>query len=80
MRKEEYNGERDILMVPCTISKSNNDHKKQAFIWRTTNADKGSCGSNPAHYTLEIITDTKLRDYFNLQNGDEVTITLLHSQ
>lgn len=76
MRMDEYGGQRDILMMPCILV-LNSGKKKQCFIWRTTNADKGKESSNKDHYLLELITDTKLRDPpFSLKDGDSVQVIL----
>ena len=68
MDKTEYGGARHILMLPCLF------RGLPAFIWRTERTENGFFGHEEKKL-LEILANTKLRDRFNLTNGDEVTIS-----
>lgn len=65
----EYGGERDILLVPCTLR---NLRAQPAFLWTTTTAAKGR--EDP--WVVEIIAAVGLRAAFGLKDGDEVEIVL----
>ena len=65
--QEEYGGARDILMHPCILASLKN-HK--AFIWATINAARELQGP----WVVEIVTDVKLRDVYQLFDGDWVEI------
>ena len=68
--REEYGGERDILLVPCTLR---NLRAQPAFLWTTTTAANGR--EDP--WVVEIIAPVGLRETFRLRDGDEVEIALL---
>jgi CTP-dependent riboflavin kinase len=65
--REEYGGERDILLLPCELI--NLDHRK-AFLWTPTTAARDR--RDP--WVVEIVADINLRDHFGLQDGDAVEI------
>ena len=65
--REEYGGERDILLLPCELVSF--DHRK-AFLWTPTTAAKDR--RDP--WVVEIVSDVNLRDQFGLQDGDVVEI------
>lgn len=67
--RAEYGGERDILLVPCTLR---NLRAQPAFLWTTTTAAKGR--EDP--WVVEIIAAVGLRATFGLRDGDEVVIEL----
>lgn len=69
MDKSEYGGERHILMLPCIFK------GVPAFIWRTERTENGYFGDEEKKL-LEILASTKLRDQFDLKNGDEVSISI----
>jgi CTP-dependent riboflavin kinase len=66
-RREEYGGERDILLLPCELVSL--DHRK-AFLWTPTTAAK----DRPDPCVVEIVADINLRNHFALQDGDVVEI------
>ncbi|MBI2922073.1 MAG: DUF120 domain-containing protein [Planctomycetes bacterium] len=67
--RAEYGGERDILLLPCTLL---NLRAQPAFLWTTTTAAKGR--EDP--WVVEIIAPVGLRATFGLKDGDEVAIEL----
>ena len=66
LEKEEFGGTVSVSMQPCMI------FNRKAFILRT---DKNASGKG-VHSTniIEIATDIKLRDEYNLKDGDEVQV------
>ena len=67
--KEEYGGERDILLLPCSLRSL---RSQKAFLWTATTAASG-----PGQRGLvEIIASESLRDAYGLQDGDLVEIEL----
>jgi len=67
--REEYGGERDILLLPCELVSL--DHRR-AFLRTPTTAAKDR--RDP--WVVEIVADVNLRHHFGLQNGDVVEITV----
>jgi CTP-dependent riboflavin kinase len=67
--REEYGGERDILLLPCDLASL--DHRK-AFLWTPTTA----AGNRRDPWVVEIVADVNLRDHFGLQDGDLVEIRI----
>jgi CTP-dependent riboflavin kinase len=65
--REEYGGERDILLLPCQLVSL--DHRR-AFLWTPTTAARDR--QDP--WVVEIVADVNLRDHFGLQDGDPVEI------
>ena len=65
--REEYGGERDILMLPCELTSL--DHRK-AFLWTPTTAARDRRDA----WVVEIVADVDLRDHFGLQDGDLVEL------
>ena len=66
LEAEAYGGTVSVSMSKCRIL------GKDAYILRT-DSDTGKHGY-PPEQILEIATDVKLRDEFNLQDGDTVTV------
>ena len=66
LEAEEYGGTVSVNIVPCKIN------GKKAFILRTDKNEAG-IGRHPKTI-IEIASDVMLRDKFNLEDGDEVTI------
>ena len=66
LEKNEYGGTVSVSMTKCRIL------GKDAYILRT-DSDTGKEGYSPEQI-LEIATDTKLRNEFNLQDGDMVIV------
>jgi len=70
--REEYGGERDILLLPCELVSL--DHRK-AFLWTPTTAARDR--RDP--WVVEIVADINLRNHFGLQDGDVVQIRVTTS-
>jgi riboflavin kinase, archaea type len=68
LEKEEYGGQVSVSMVPCKI------FDRKAFILRT-DVDDGKYG-DPPEKILEIATDVKLREIYNLKDGDIVEVEI----
>ena len=66
--REEYGGERDILLLPCQLASLNNH---PGFLWTTTTPRTGAELS-----LVELITDISLRDAYGLRDGDVVTVDI----
>ncbi len=65
--REEYGGERDILLLPGDLVSL--DHRR-AFLWTPTTAAKDR--RDPS--VVEIVADVNLRNHFGLQYGDVIEI------
>ena len=65
--REEYEGERDILLLPCELVSL--DHR-EAFLWTPTTAARDR--RDP--WVVEVVSDVNLRGHFGLQDGDVVEI------
>jgi CTP-dependent riboflavin kinase len=65
--REEYGGERDILLLPCELVSL--DHRR-AFLWTPTTAARDR--HDP--WVVEVVSDVNLRDQVGLQDGDVVEI------
>jgi CTP-dependent riboflavin kinase len=65
--REEYGGDRDILLLPCELVSLN---YRKAFLWTPTTAarDRGD------PWVVEIVSDINLRNHFSLEDGDVVEI------
>lgn len=68
LEKEEYGGTVSVSMVECLI------FSKDAYILRT-DSDTGKHGY-PPEQILEIATDVKLRDKFDLKDGDIIEVEI----
>jgi CTP-dependent riboflavin kinase len=67
--REEYGGERDILLLPCILPKLD---ATPAFLWTTTTAAQ----DRPNKNLIEVITDVPLRASYGLVDGDWVDVEL----
>ncbi|UCZ53572.1 CTP-dependent riboflavin kinase [Bacillus shivajii] len=66
LEREEYGGEVSVSLQECRI------FNRRAFILRT---DKNASGQGGHPRTIiEIATDVKLRDTYNLKDGDVVEV------
>jgi CTP-dependent riboflavin kinase len=65
--REEYGGERDILLLPCELVSL--DYRK-AFLWTPTTAARDR--RDP--WVVEIVANINLRNHFGLQDDDVVEI------
>lgn len=66
LEAHEYGGRVSVSIVPCRIF----DH--QAFLFRTDQNEEGT-GHHPRNI-IEIATDVRLRDNYQLKDGDWVEI------
>jgi riboflavin kinase, archaea type len=67
--REEYGGERDILLLPCSLSAAPD---VPAFLWSTTTA-----AQDPRDRLLaEVIAPVGFRTTYGLKDGDAVAIDL----
>jgi riboflavin kinase, archaea type len=62
----EYGGRASVSIVPCRI------FNRQAFLLRTDQNEKGM-GRHPRNI-IEIATDVRMRDFYQLRDGDWVEI------
>ena len=67
--REEYGGERDILLLPCELVSLG--HRK-VFLWTPTTAARDR--RDP--WVVEIVADVNLRNHFGLHDGDLVEISV----
>ena len=65
---DEYGGSVSVNLVQCSI------YDRKAFILRTDANEQGT-GHHP-HTIIEVATDVKLRDVYQLKDGDEVEVRL----
>jgi riboflavin kinase len=68
LNAEEYGGRVSVNIVPCRI------FDRRAFLLRTDENEKG-VGHHPRNI-VEIATDVRLRDHYQLKDGDWVEIEL----
>ncbi len=68
--REEYGGERDILMLPCELVDLD---RRKAFLWTPTTAAR----SRPDPWVVELVCDVNLRDTYSLKDGDVVAFEVL---
>jgi len=67
--REEYGGERDILLLPCELMSL---EARAAFLWTTTIGAR----DRPEPRIVEIITDIGLRKVHGLVDGDIVSLKI----
>lgn len=67
--REEYGGERDILLLPCQLRLP---RYEAAFLWSTTTAARW----RPDPRVVEIIASVNLRGTYSLADGDRVEIEI----
>lgn len=70
LEKEEYNGTVSVSIQACSI------FGREAFILRTDGNASGN-GDHP-RTIIEIATDVRLRDRYNLQDGDIVEVEVVN--
>jgi CTP-dependent riboflavin kinase len=68
--REEYGGERDILLLPCVLTNLNSE---RAMLWTPTTAAR----NRPDPWVVEVIAGVHLRATYTLADGDVVEIVLL---
>jgi riboflavin kinase len=66
LEKEEYGGTVSVSMVPCSV------FGRRAFLLRTDANEAGQ--GHHSKNIIEIATDIKLRDAYQLSDGDEVEV------
>jgi riboflavin kinase len=66
LEAREYGGTVSVSIVPCQVQ------GRRGFILRT-DANQNGTGRHP-RTVVEVASDVKLRDQFNLVDGDEVSI------
>jgi riboflavin kinase len=67
LEAEEYGGRVSVSIVPCRI------FDRRAFLLRTDQNERG-IGYHPRNI-IEIATDVRLRDEYQLKDGDWVEVT-----
>jgi CTP-dependent riboflavin kinase len=67
--REEYGGERDILLVPCRLTSLDG---LRAHLWTTSRV----LSDPDPPYLIEVVTSVGLRDAFGLEDGDLVELEL----
>jgi riboflavin kinase, archaea type len=67
--REEYGGERDILLLPCELM---NLERRQAYLWTPTTAAR----NRPDPWVVEVVCEVRLRDTYELKDGDVVVVEL----
>ena len=70
--REEYGGERDILLLPCVLANLNGE---RAMLWTPTTAAR----NRPDPWVIEIIAGVNLRTTYALSDGDVVEIHLIEA-
>jgi CTP-dependent riboflavin kinase len=68
--REEYGGERDILLLPCVLVDLD---RRRAFLWTPTTAAR----NRPDPWVVELVCDVTLRETYGLKDGDIVAFELL---
>ena len=68
LEADEYGGRVSVSMVPCRI------FNRPAFLLRTDQNESGA-GHHP-RTIIEIATDVRLRDHYQLKDGDWVEIEI----
>ncbi len=68
LEAEEYGGAVSVSLVPCRI------FGRPAFLLRTDRNDSGA-GPHPRNI-VEIAADVRLRDEYQLRDGDDVEVEL----
>ena len=70
----EYGGTVSVNMVPCVIRVARSQDGRRAFLLRTDANEEGR-GHHPKTI-VEIACDVRLRDFFDLRDGDAVEIEI----
>ena len=74
LEASEYGGTVSVNMVPCVVRTPGHSEGKTAFLLRT-DANEEERGHHPKTI-VEIATDVRLRDAFDLQDEDLVEIEI----
>jgi CTP-dependent riboflavin kinase len=67
--REEYGGERDILLLPCELV---DFERRKAFLWTPTTAAR----NRPDPWVVELVCDIELRETYRLHDGDIIAVEL----
>ena len=67
LEQEDYGGTVSVSLIRCKFLNT------EAFIVRTDKAERGEGRCHPKTI-IEILSDLKLRETYNLKDGDEVEI------
>lgn len=68
LEASEYGGRVSVSIVPCSVQ------GRKAFLLRT-DANENGTGDHPKTI-IEIATDVRLRDLFQLQDGDSLEVAI----
>ena len=72
--REEYGGERDVLLVPCRLVRLGaREASEPAWLWTTTTAAR----ARPDPWVVEVIAAVPLRRTYGLADGAVVELELL---
>jgi riboflavin kinase len=74
LEASEYGGTVSVSMVPCFIQTPRCREVRHAFLLRT-DANEDGRGHHPKT-VVEIACDVRLRDFFDLRDGDAVQIEI----
>jgi riboflavin kinase len=74
LEASEYGGTVSVSMVPCLIRNVEERQARRAFLLRT-DANEAERGHHPKTI-VEIACDVRLRDFFDLKDGDAVEIEI----
>ena len=74
LEASEYGGTVSVSMVPCVIRGARIQDERRAFLLRTDANEQGR-GHHPKTI-VEIACDVRLRDFFELRDGDAVEIEI----
>ena len=67
--REEYGGERDILLLRCELVDFG---RRKAFLWTPTTAAR----NRPDPWVVELVCDVQLRETYGLVDGDVIVFEL----
>jgi riboflavin kinase len=74
LEASEYGGTVSVSMVPCLIRVAQGRDRRRAFLLRTDANEEGR-GHHP-RTIVEIACDVRLRDFFDLRDGDAAEIEI----
>ena len=74
LEASEYGGTVSVNMVPCVVRIARDQDARHAFLLRTDANEEGR-GHHPKTI-VEIACDVRLRDFFDLRDGDAVEIEI----
>ena len=74
LEASEYGGTVSVNIVPCVIRVARDQDARRGFLLRTDANEEGR-GHHPKTI-VEIACDVRLRDFFDLRDGDTVEIEI----